>query len=159
MKIRDEAPADAAAIAAVHEAAFETDLEARIVDRLRDEGALKISLVAEDDGAVVGHVAGSPVTNGIGLAPVGVLPLHQGRGIGSALCRAFVERARSEGYEAAVVLGDPAFYPRFGFVPAARHGLRCEFDVPTEAFMVMALGDAPLPEGLVRYDKAFSQGS
>jgi putative acetyltransferase len=122
--LRPEQPADAAAIAVVHRAAFAGHDEVRIVEALRTAGALSVSLVAVLDGGIVGHVAMSPVTVdervvGVGLAPVGVLPEHQRRGIGGDLCRRALDVARSIGWRACVVLGHPAYYPRFGFVHAS----------------------------------------
>jgi putative acetyltransferase len=160
--IRPETPRDLAEIRSIHAAAFGGPDEARIVDALRDAGALTVSLVAEDDGGrVVGHIAFSPVTVdgrviGVGLAPVGILPSHQRLGIGDALCRAGLARARELGARACVVLGHAAYYPRFGFVRAsARFGLRWEGG-HDESFFAMELVDGALTDvrGTVRYHPA-----
>ena len=93
----------------------------------------------------------------MGLAPMAVVPDRQGAGIGSALVRAGLERCKGLGAAAAVVLGHPPFYPRFGFSPAARFGITCEYDVPQEAFMAIELRPGALREasGMVQYHAAF----
>jgi len=163
--IRHEQPADAKAIFAVHQAAFATDDEARLVDALRAAGHATISLVAELDGQVVGHVLFSPVsvagavemTKGVGLAPVAVLPSHQRRGIGSALIRAGLAACREEGFGYVVLLGHPEYYPRFGFRRASDVGLDNEYGAD-DAFMVLELMPGGLPPaGLVQYGPEFRQ--
>ncbi len=129
--VREETPADVAAIHGVNASAFETDAEARLVDALRDNGALTLSLVAELDGEVVGHIAFSPVvvtradgstTSGVGLAPMAVLPAHQRRGVGARLVAVGMARLRDAGHWFCVVLGHPEYYPRHGFVRASDCG-------------------------------------
>jgi putative acetyltransferase len=114
-------------------------------------------------GAVVGHVLFSPVTvagapDGIGLAPLAVLPAHQRRGVGSALVREGLEACRRLGCPFVVVLGHPGYYPRFGFRRAAGAGLGNEYGAD-EAFMVLALrpGSLPAGGGLVRYGPDFGE--
>lgn len=162
--IRDERPGDRDAVRVVNTAAFPTAAEADLVDALRDAADPVVSLVAEIDGAVVGHVMcttarldGHPGTRLMGLAPVAVLPDHQGRGVGSALVRAALERCRALGMDAVIVLGDPAYYPRFGFTPAARWGLECTYDAPAEAFMAVELRPGALDgrSGTARYHPVF----
>lgn len=124
--IRPEEAADVAAIARVTEAAFRghpysRGAEPLIVDGLRRGGALSVSLVAERQGKVVGHIAFSPVAISGGaqgwqaLGPVSVMPALQRRGIGSALVRAGLEAIRKRGAAGCVLVGEPAFYGRFGF--------------------------------------------
>jgi putative acetyltransferase len=127
VQIRAETDADHAAIHAVNAAAFPTAAEADLVDALRQQARPLISLVAEQDGVIVGHILFSPVTLDsqpdlriMGLAPMAVAPEHQRSGIGSALVRAGLEQCRQLGYQAVVVLGHPEYYPRFGFVPSVR---------------------------------------
>src|SRR5262245_11922157 len=123
IRIRPEHAGDAAAVCAVHCAAFPTDAEAHLVEWLRARGAARVSLVAEVDDAVVGHVLFSPVSivaesgcrHGLGLAPVAVMPAHQRRGVGSALVREGLVACREAGCAFVVVLGHPGYYPRFGF--------------------------------------------
>jgi putative acetyltransferase len=166
--IRPEQTNDAAAIRAVHCAAFATDAEARLVDRLRIGGQARLSLVAETAGGVVGHILFSPVSVvgtsaicwGLGLAPLAVLPAHQHRGVGSALTREGLAACRREGCAFVVVLGDPSYYPRFGFHRASAAGLRNEYG-KDEAFMVLELqpGSLPLGGGLVKYGPEFAEWS
>jgi putative acetyltransferase len=159
--VRDEQPADLAAIRAVNDAAFDQPLEGRIVDALRAHGAVRLSLVAEVDGHVVGHILFSPVVSagaeGLGLGPMAVTPEHQRRGIGAALIEAALTRLRAAGCPFVVVLGHHDYYGRFGFLPASRHGLRCEWDVPDESFMVHVLDSAgtAAAAGLIRYRPEF----
>ena len=162
MTFRPEQPADVAAVHAVHAASFPTGAEAELVDALRAVGRLTVSLVAEADGAVVGHVAFSPVTaadgaTGVGLAPVAVLSAHRRRGIAAELVRTGLEACRAAGFAWAVVLGDPAYYIRFGFHPAAEVGLSDEYGGGS-AFQALELvpGALPVGAGLVRYAREFA---
>jgi len=162
MRIRPETAADSVAIHALTEVAFRghphsDGSEPLIVQRLRVAGALTLSLVAEIDGALVGHVAVSPVTIGdgaegwFGLGPISVTPSRQRQGIGSALMRAALAQLAAQGAAGCVLLGDPAWYGRFGF--AARAGLVYP-GPPAEHFMALPLRGA-LPQGVVRYHAAF----
>jgi putative acetyltransferase len=165
--IRVETAQDVAAVAAVERAAFGRSEEAELVDRLRTSGSPYVSLVADAGDAVVGHIFFSPVTIAtappdllpMGLAPMAVLPERQRSGIGGALIRAGLDSCRALGARAVVVLGHPAYYPRFGFVPAVRFGLRCEYDAPEEAFMALELMPGALRgvRGLVRFAPAFGE--
>ena len=152
MEVRPEAPADRAAVRRVHEAAFGRPDEADIVERLRARAVPYLGLAAVRDGAVVGHIAFSPVTleparPGLdvrGLAPMAVLPAHQRAGVGSALVRAGLAACRRDGAAAVVVLGHPDYYPRFGFRPASTFGLHSTYDAPDEAFMALELTSGAL---------------
>jgi putative acetyltransferase len=155
--IRTEAPGDRAAVRRVVEAAFGRPDEAGIVDALRSDAAWipALSLVAEQEGAVAGHLLISrvwPEDGGelLSLAPLSVLPAHQRQGVGAALMRAGLERA---GATPIVVLGHPEYYPRFGFAPAAEHGLTNPWGLHGDEWMVR--GEPPFPRGLVRYPAAF----
>ncbi|MCI0380318.1 MAG: N-acetyltransferase [Gemmataceae bacterium] len=160
--IRPERESDQAAIHAVHASAFPTPVEARLVDALRGASRLTVSLVAEVDGLVVGHVALSPVTiagaaDGLGLAPVAVLPVHQRCGIGGLLVKESLAAAAQLGAGLVVVLGAREYYGRFGFQPAADWGLMDEYGGGS-AFQVIELraGAIPRGAGLVRYAPEFA---
>ena len=164
MLIRPEQPTDWAAVHAVNESAFETPAEAGLVDALRQEAQTVVSLVAEQDGSVVGHIMFSPVSLSahpglkiMGLAPMAVIPGHQRSGIGSALVRAGLERCKELGYGAVAVVGHPNYYPRFGFLPAKGFGIGCEYDVPEETFMILELHPGFLhgASGIIQYNEAF----
>jgi putative acetyltransferase len=163
--IRPEQPGDRAGVRAVNVAAFETPAEADLVDALRARARPLVSLVAAERGAIVGHILFSPVTlpgrpslTLMGLAPMAVAPARQRVGIGAALVRAGLEACRRLPADAVVVLGHPAYYPRFGFAPGVHGGLGCEYDVPAEAFMVLELRPGALrgAAGAVRYHAAFA---
>ena len=164
--IRDEQPGDAAFVRRVHREAFGGDVEVRLVDLLRERNKALVSLVAVIASEVVGHVLFSAVTindatrrvRSIGLAPVAVLPGSQRKGIGSSLIREGLDRCQREGYDLAVVLGDPAYYSRFGFRAANGFGLENEYGVSDE-FMVLELTDGAVKgvTGLVRYPPEFKE--
>jgi len=163
---RTETPADRAAVEAVHRAAFPTDDEATLVAALRESDAFvpELSIVAEADGAVVGHVLFTEVgvdgtDAALTLAPVAVHPDRQGEGIGSRLVRRGLDACRDAGYELVVLHGDPTFYGRFGFEPATPYGLTHPFDLPDEDFQVRWLVDdaAGRIGGGVDYDAAFGE--
>jgi len=162
--IRTESPADDEAIRAVHRAAFPTDFEARLVGRLRDAGRCRVSLVAELEGDVVGHVLFTPVSvegtgvvvEGLGLAPLAVRPDRQRRGVGSALVREGLGACRARGCPFVVVLGEPAYYARFGFRRASAVGVGNEYGVD-EAFQILELesGSLPASDARARYAPEF----
>jgi putative acetyltransferase len=165
MLIRAEELRDWAAVHAVDVSAFDTPAEANLVDALREQAQPFVSLIAENNGAIVGHVVFSPVSLSghpalkmMGLAPVAVAPEHQRKGIGSALVRAGLEQCKQLGFGAVVVLGHPACYPRFGFSWSTRFGIGCEYEVPEEVFMVVELQAGFLrgASGKVQYHAAFS---
>jgi putative acetyltransferase len=165
MLIRSEEPKDYSAVHAVNESAFETPAEANLVDVLRREAFPIISLVSEDREAIVGHVMFSPVSltghpdiKIMGLGPVAVSPEHQHKGVGSALVTAGLEKCKALGFGAAIVLGHSTYYPRFGFIPSIRYGIRCEYDVPEDVFMVIELQPGFLQgaTGIIKYHPAFN---
>ena len=147
MVIRREEPQDIAAIRFVNEQAFGGSVEANAIDALRDRGAAALSFVAVIDDRVVGHLFFSLVTieardrswPAIGLAPLSVLPEYQRQGIGTALMNAGLEECRQLGHERVIVLGHPAYYPRFGFERASHYGVRFEYEAPDEACLALAL--------------------
>ena len=164
-ELRAERPEDAVAIRAVLATCFPTEAEARLVELLRAAGHLPVSLVAVGDEGLIGHVAFSPVTlerravvgRGVGLAPLAVLEAHRRRGVGAALVRAGLDACATAGFGWVVVLGDPAYYARFGFRPAADAGLRGEYG-GGPAFQVLELrsGSLPVAAGLVRSAPEFA---
>ena len=166
MDIRREIPGDAAGVREVNELAFEGPTEAGIVESLRTLAGT-ISLVAAAGSRMIGHIFFTPVeiepvssgTSVAGLGPMAVLPGDQRRGVGSALVRAGIDECRRQGYAAIVVLGHPAYYPRFGFRPAERWGLTCEYPAPPEAFMALELerGALGTQGGVVKYRPEFSE--
>jgi putative acetyltransferase len=166
-QIRSEGLADTGAVRRLNELAFEGPVEAGIVDRLRERCEDIVSLVAEEDGEVVGHIFFSPVELesgdekhlGMGLAPMAVLPDHQGKGIGKELVEAGLAALRERDCPFVIVLGHPEYYPRFGFVPASSFGVKCEWEVPDEAFMILVFEASAIPEsgGIARYRPEFSE--
>jgi putative acetyltransferase len=165
IRIRPECPGDHSAVHEVISRAFGRPIEADLVEALRRRPDGHISLVAEQDSRVLGHIFFSPVSietapaiRTMGLAPLAVLPTHQGHGIGSELVRRGLTACRDIGYESAVVLGHPDFYPRFGFVPASTYGLACEYSVPDPVFMAIELIPGALKDvrGLVKYAPEFA---
>ncbi len=163
--LRPEIPADIPAVHEVNARAFETPAEANLVDTLRARGAGILSLVADLDGTVIGHIFFSLVTisgpqgdfQAVGLAPVAVLPVHQSRGVGSALINKGLEELRGMGYQAVILLGHPDYYPRFGFRPASNWGIRFTVEVPDPAFMALELIPGALDgiSGVARFQPEF----
>jgi putative acetyltransferase len=169
MIIRLEREDDRGTSVEIERLAFERDLEAEIARTVVDEDG-SFALVAEVDGTVIGHVqmsrgwiGATPVT---ALGPIGVLPERQGQGCGGALVHAALEEAARRGERVVMLLGSPAFYPRFGFVPGSTFGLKNPYageaeeglEIAEEDFMVAPLDDDPLElEGLVRWHPAFDE--
>jgi putative acetyltransferase len=165
--IRSMHPRDKPAAQSVHRQAFGGDDEARLVALLAQRGKDVISLVAEQDGRVAGHIVFSPATidwpgepgrapiAGLGLAPVAVLPQMQRQGIGSALVTAGLAACRERAAEFVVLVGHPEYYPRFGFEPAGSCGLSCAFGAGP-AFQILWLGKQPRAlGGVVLYADEF----
>lgn len=158
MIVRDEQPADPAAIHEVVRTAFGQAAEADLVDQLRRDGDAVVSLVAVEDAAVVGHVLLSRMQapfRALGLAPVSVRPDRQRAGVGSALVREALARARRDGWEAVFVLGDPAFYERFGFDPETARGFASPYAGP-HLMAIPLKGRLPVQAGRVDYAPAFA---
>ncbi|MGE9985985.1 GNAT family N-acetyltransferase [Desulfovibrio sp. SGI.169] len=164
--IRPESPEDFPAIHDLVRRAFARAQHAdgdehHLVDRLRRsrEYIPQLSLVAEEDGRIVGHVMFSRLKVGnaaaLALAPLAVLPSRRGLGIGGALVRRGHELARALGWEFVILLGHAGYYARFGYQPASVFGLASPFDAPEEAFMAIRLGGTGRLSGLVEYSPAF----
>lgn len=164
ISIRPEKPADAPAVRAILQAAFAGDAETDLVDQLRNEGRLLLALVAENLGTgIVGYIAfarlsleiGPASTPAVGLAPLAVRPEAQRCGIGSALVRQGLKQAESRGEQIVFVLGDPAFYTRFGFSPGAATAFASPYAGPH--FMAVRLSTNAPTAGRVRYPAAFGR--
>lgn len=163
IEIRREREEDFVEVYHINSLAFQQEDEANLVEKLRKKP--HISLVAETDGKIVGHIFFSPMifenkkTKFLGLAPMAVLPEFQNQGIGSKLVREGLKVCADEGFTVVFVLGHPNFYPRFGFETAKSKGFACEWDVPEEVFMVRELKKGALKDkkGLVRYQPEFAE--
>ncbi|HHH45537.1 MAG TPA: N-acetyltransferase [Thiotrichales bacterium] len=167
--VRAETPEDVRAIDVVNLSAFEGEAEARLVDAIRRSPAFirDLSLVAEINGRIVGHLLLSPVTlqrpDGseqtiLALGPMSVVPSQSHRGIGSALIQAAVNRARDMRYRAIVVAGQPDYYRRFGFRPASEWGVTTNLPLPEDAITAMELVEGSLEGGgEARYPEVFRQ--
>lgn len=163
IRIRAERSSDVAAIDAVTIAAFQnaahtSHTEQFIIRALRKSGQLSVSLVAEDDGSIIGHVAASPVmisdgaANWYGLGPISVSPERQGQGIGTQLMSHVLSDLRELGAAGCVLLGDPGYYSRFGFKVEPSLVLS---DVPPQYFQAVSF-DSSMPSGTVTYHDSFS---
>ena len=161
--IREEQPGDQQLVRHVNEAAFGRSDEADLIDGLREEGAVLLSLVAEVNGQIVGHILFSRMIvetrqvslAAVSLAPMAVLPEHQGRKVGSQLVRRGLAELLKRGERIVIVLGHKNYYPRFGFTAEKARYLASPF--PPEAFMALELADGALDgiHGTVKYPAAF----
>ena len=162
--LRPATRADSQAIAALLTAAFPTDAEARLVERLVSDGDAAVSLVALAGGEVVGSVvlsrmdvaADGKQLDALGLAPVAVLPHYQRRGIGSLLIRAAIDEARSLGTDIIFLLGEPEYYARFGFSVDAAKPFRSPYSGPYFQALALRSGDQPPSSGTAEYASAFA---
>ena len=166
ISIRQEEPRDREAVRLVNQLAFDRQEEAEIVDALHETDAVVLSLVALHADSVVGHIMFSPdkiedddcLVEGIGLGPMAVLPEYQRQGIGSALVESGLKTLRDRSCVFVVVLGHPDYYPRFGFEPASRRGIKSPWEgIPNEAFMILVLDEAQMKgvHGVARYRGEF----
>ena len=163
VEIREERPDDIAAVRKVNRRAFEEEQESNIIDALRTNGAALLSLVAIMHDRVIGHIIYSPVTvgdavNGAALGPMAVLPGHQRQGIGTRLIETGNRNIKDAGYPFIIVVGHAEYYPRFGFRPASRYRIKCEWDVPDDVLMLLMLDAAKMKGicGLAKYRAEFS---
>ncbi len=168
VKIREEAAQDIEHIGLVNEQAFAGVVEARLVNELRQNDKIVLSLVALVDGQLVGHILFSPMQivspagkthHAVGLGPVAVLPTYQQQGVGTALCQKGLAICREAGHRTVLVLGHPTYYPRFGFQPAALFEISCTYDVPADAFMALELQEGALDNvsGIAYYQPEFDR--
>jgi putative acetyltransferase len=162
MIVRAETPADVANIREVMRAAFAGDQEATLVDDLRRDGDLLLSMVAEDEGRLVGHIGFSRVrishqahASCVSLAPLSVVPASQRRGVGAALVRAGHAKLRAAGEAIVFVLGDPAYYGRFEYSIAAAAAFDCVY--AGSHFQARALTESAPNAGAITYAAAFDR--
>ncbi len=162
VELRNEEMQDTEQVRKILCAAFPSELESKLVDMLRANGKAIISLVATHEGQVLGHILFSPVTTsppseakGIGLAPVAVRPDVQSQGIGSQLIREGLRRCKELGYDYCVVLGNPNYYPRFGFETASQFDIQNEYGVDHE-FMLIHFSKHGILQGMVKYAPEFA---
>ena len=167
--IREERPEDFEEVRHIHRLAFGQDAEGRLVDLLRGCGGAVVSIVAVDGatGAVIGHILFSPariegdrIVEGMGLAPMAVLPKFQRQGIGTRMVQAGIEMLKNQGWPFIIVLGHPEYYPRFGFERASHKGVSCQWEgVPDEAFMILILDEKAMERvsGVVKYRCEFDE--
>lgn len=162
--IRPETRSDHESIRHVNQLAFGQNDEARLVDALRDGGHVRVSLVAEKAGQVVGHIlfsdlpiiTGAAMVPALALAPMAVLPVFQNQGIGSALVRSGLDECRQQGHRIVIVVGHAHFYPRFGFSPKLAANLESPFS-GSDSFMAVELVPGALANvaGRVQYPPPF----
>ena len=166
IEIREERSDDVPAVRDLNRRAFGQDQESNIVDALRTNAAALLSLVATLNGQVVGHIMYSPLSidgkfEGAALGPMAVLPQCQREGIGTKLIEAGNRKLKDDGCPFIIVVGHADYYPRFGFKPASEHGIKCEWDVPDNVFMLLVLDQAKMAgvAGLAKYRPEFSSVS
>jgi putative acetyltransferase len=166
IRIRPETEKDHATVRKIHLAAFPGPGESELVDRLRDRANPLISLLAELDDQLLGHILftplrldSKPALRLMGLAPMAVLPARQKQGIGSALINAGLAQCRQLAIGAVAVLGHPHYYPRFGFVPSTAFNIQSAYDVAAEVFMLIELEPGFLHDcsGTVHYHEEFNR--
>jgi len=163
--IRPEQARDFDTVRALLLASFGNEAQARLADRLRASGKIASALVAEEKERILGYIVFSKIVAGseggevsaLALAPLAVVPAFQRLGIGSALVSAGLERCRSERHSRLLLLGDPAYFARFGFAPAKRFGLKCPFPADENSFMAIELepGAFASVSGTVRFGHEF----
>lgn len=165
--IKPETSEDQDVIYAINHAAFKQIDEAELVNQVRRDGHIALSLLAFLNDEAVAHILYSPVTTESnpqnhtvwGLGPVAVLPAFQKQGVGKALIWQSLEQCKTQGTSAIVVLGHPTYYPQFGFEPANKYGLSFRGEYDGEAFMVQELVQGTLASlsGAVHYVPAFER--
>ncbi len=169
INIRPETFKDYAGIKKVNDLAFNQPNEGILIEKLRSkiEFIKDLSLVAELNGLIVGHILFFPIKvigeikicNSLSLAPMSVLPGHQRKGIGSQLVIRGIESVKKIGFKSIIVLGHKDYYPKFGFTPASNWKITSPFEVPDEAFMALELAEGSLKNvsGLVEYPPEFDE--
>ncbi len=167
--IRQELKQDHARIKKINECAFEQEDEGRLVNKLRKKAQfiLELSLVAEADKMVVGHILLYPVKiisvhqkhTTLSLGPMAVLPEYQKKGIGRKLIKEGLKRAKDFGFRSVIVVGHPEYYPKFGFTKASRWNIKIPFEVPDEVFMALEIVEGELQDksGIIEYPAEFME--
>lgn len=167
INIRHEKQEDIALVASVHQQAFKRDAEAKLADKLRKACPDYLSLVADDNGTIVGHIMFTPVLiqndktiQGMGLAPMAVLPARQYQGIGTLLVKTGLQILDRKDCPFIIVLGHPGYYARFGFQPASKFNIKSQWDgVPDEAFMLLVKNDKAMQgvSGVATFKEEFNK--
>ncbi len=167
--IRQELKEDHARIKEINDQAFEQEDEGRLVNKLRkkDQFIPELSLVAEIDKTVIGHILFYPVKinstdkkhTTLSLGPMSVLPAHQKKGIGGKLINKGLKRAKDFGFRSVIVVGHPEYYPKFGFSKASKWSIKVPFEVPDEVFMALEIVDGELQDksGIIEYPAEFME--
>lgn len=166
ISIRHENSEDVSLVSSVIEKTFKRDAEVKLAERLRQNCHDLLSLVAEINGTIVGHIMFSPVIiqngrilQGMGLAPMAVLQSHRRQGVGTRLVQTGLQILKERGCPFVIVLGHPEYYPRFGFQPASRYNITSRWeDVPDEAFMILIMDKKAMENvsGIASFRKEFS---
>jgi len=168
IRIREEKRCDFDAIKYVNDKAFNQPQEGNVIEKLRNNDSRILSLVAEIDNKIIGHIFFSSVEiegypeieNGMGLAPLAVLPEYQKQGIGKMLIDKGIDLLKKQSVPFIVVLGHEHYYPKFGFETASKYGLKCQWDgVPDEAFMVMIFDKNKMKnvQGVAKYREEWNE--
>jgi len=148
--------------------AFQQENESKLIEKIRkgENFVPELSLVAEIDDEIVGHILfskiniiGDAIFESLALAPMAVIPEFQKQGIGGKLIKKGIEKAKELGFDSIIVLGHKEYYPKFGFQKASKWGIKCPFDVPDEVFMAIELANKALENkaGTVKYPKEFME--
>ncbi|MEQ8524730.1 N-acetyltransferase [Gracilimonas sp.] len=167
IKVLQERPEHIDTISSLTIKAFPSNAEANLIDKLREKLTNFYSFVAIKDGEVIGHILFTPVyldgpENNIsifGLGPMAVLPKYQKSGVGSKLVRRSLKFLKKQEIDAVVVLGHKEYYSKFGFESSAKYGVKSEFDVPDDVFMIKFLNRdfKSILKGTIKYDELFSK--
>jgi putative acetyltransferase len=168
LTVRFEKPEDIPSVRMLNKQAFGGPVEADIVDKLRHTCPEALSFVAEDKDSVIGHIlftpavvkSGQKVIQGMALAPMAVLPERQRQGIGAKLVEHGLKTLQDRSFPFVIVLGHPEYYPRFGFRPASKHRITCQWEgVPDEAFMIVIFDEIAMEgiSGMARYRDEFNE--